>query len=1205
MRRISSATLCGSFGFVCAALAIQAVSIATLATPVVAQEPPTHRIYHGDVLELELDRGRLAILFRAEAPATLRESAVSAIGLRPASLKRTGVTDWHLASVESLLADASDADSRIRELLASPAVAFASPVFHGQAGDWEIVTPFVHVRVRPEHAATAEAVLSALAPELEVVERNFANLPGVYRLHSSQRNGFDVLTRANSLAGDPRFFWAEPDVQFSARKHDVPTDPAFHHSWGIVNTGQVGGTPGMDMDGELAWDREDGSGVRILIMDDGFDLAHEDLAGNVHDGKDFTSEAPGNDGGAVNECDNHGTIVAGCALAVADNGAGTCGIAPGAKLLAARIAISNIPCDGSGTVQASWVADALDWGVGVTSGGRVSNVSWSLTPATVMEYAFDTAYAAGMVHFASAGNAGSTTVSYPGKYDSVNSVANVMPSGLRNPSSNYGPDLSFAAPGTRIYTTKRGGDYTATGGTSLAAPYAAGVAALLLSRAPELTETEVEQMLICSARDLGSPGFDTDYGHGMVNAYGAVLAPTGADGDADGTDDACDNCPATENPAQVDADGDGIGNVCDSCPDDFFDDIDQDNRCADADNCPLMDNPGQEDVDGDGVGDVCACAEPRFVFTGKAGGDYFGRRASGAGDVNDDGFDDIVVGAPQHDGGGPGAGAVSVYSGSDGSLLYEMLGEFAGDKLGRGVAGLGDVNDDGYDDFVVSADRNDESAVDAGKVYVFLGGPGPFPVVLQATDAHYDLLGAATGDRFGTEVAGTADVDGDGVRDLLVGAHLSDSAGVDAGAAYLYSGASGAPIHSWVGEAAGDRFGLRVADAGDTNDDGYTDVVVGSDLNDAGGTSAGRAYVYSGDNGSLLYRITGEAAGDFLGIKVSGAGDLNGDGYDDWLVGATGNDAGGPGAGRAYVFAGGPGPYPVYLDAADAYLILTGDDPLDEFGYSLSGIDDIDGNGLPDIAVGAIWAAAWVSGPVGEVYFFSGQDGERHRIFAGEVAYDGFGNWMHGDTDIDHDGTRDLIVGAMYSNAAAVDAGRTYVYLLGDGDDDGFTPVCDNCPTITNALQADGDDDGVGNLCDICPLDSDPTQLDADGDGAGNNCDCRPFNSGVRPPGTVADLAVEIGVPGEAVLGWAATPFADSYSITRGLLSTIGVASYGSCLAEGLTETSHPDTDTPPSADGYAYLVQGKSTDCGLGLAGFDSTEHVRVNGDPGACDGS
>ncbi|MCH7879867.1 MAG: FG-GAP repeat protein, partial [candidate division Zixibacteria bacterium] len=168
----------------------------------------------------------------------------------------------------------------------------------------------------------------------------------------------------------------------------------------------------------------------------------------------------------------------------------------------------------------------------------------------------------------------------------------------------------------------------------------------------------------------------------------------------------------------------------------------------------------------------------------------------------------------------------------------------------------------------------------------------------------YYFTGEAAGDVFGISVSGAGDVNNDGFADLIVGALPNDAGGSNAGRAYVYSGQTGALLHTFTGEAAGDWFGHSVSGAGDVNNDGFADLIVGGPGNNAGGGNAGRAYVYSGQTGALLHTFTGEAAVDFFGFSVSGAGDVNNDGFADLIVGAYRNDAGGSDAGRAYVYSG-------------------------------------------------------------------------------------------------------------------------------------------------------------------------------------------------------------------------------------------------------------------------------------------------------------
>jgi len=174
----------------------------------------------------------------------------------------------------------------------------------------------------------------------------------------------------------------------------------------------------------------------------------------------------------------------------------------------------------------------------------------------------------------------------------------------------------------------------------------------------------------------------------------------------------------------------------------------------------------------------------------------------------------------------------------------------------------------------------------------------------------WTAMGESTSDRFGYSVASAGDVNGDGYDDVVVGAYNNDGAGSDAGEAYVYhgssSGLSATPDWSDLGEAADDRFGYSVAPAGDVNGDGYDDVIVGAHRNDGAGSDAGEAYVYHGSSSGLSatpdWSDQGEADSDEFGGNVASAGDVNGDGYDDVIVGAYGNDGGGTNAGKAYVY---------------------------------------------------------------------------------------------------------------------------------------------------------------------------------------------------------------------------------------------------------------------------------------------------------------
>lgn len=161
----------------------------------------------------------------------------------------------------------------------------------------------------------------------------------------------------------------------------------------------------------------------------------------------------------------------------------------------------------------------------------------------------------------------------------------------------------------------------------------------------------------------------------------------------------------------------------------------------------------------------------------------------------------------------------------------------------------------------------------------------------------------------------------------------------------------------------------------------------------------------------------------------------------------------------------------------------------------------------------------------------------------------------------------------------------------------------DNCPSIHNLAQADADSDARGSVCDNCPTIANSNQLDGDGDGAGDACDCRPEDPTDRRPGPVALGAARVGVA-TARLSWVSAGGADAYSITRGTLGSLAANQYGTCIAEGVNSLTFDDATPPLSDQGFAYLVQGQSFECGLGSLGFTSSEHERSNAGGGACSG-
>lgn len=415
-------------------------------------------------------------------------------------------------------------------------------------------------------------------------------------------------------------------------------------------------------------------------------------------------------------------------------------------------------------------------------------------------------------------------------------------------------------------------------------------------------------------------------------------------------------------------------------------------------------------------GPVSAQRSPAYVFTGEFRIDHFGESVASAGDVNNDGFDDIIVGAPANDAGGSSAGRAYVFSGRTGDTLYVFTGEAIRDHFGTSVASAGDVNNDGYDDLIVGAPFNASTGRSTGRCYVYSGLNGNVMYIFTGERAH---------DNFGFSVATAGDVNGDGYDDVIVGAYLHDGSGrpgdpaENTGRAYVYSGRFGNLIHEFSGEETGNGFGASVASAGDVNGDGYDDLIIGAFANGAGGAQAGRAYVHSGVDGELLYVFTGEAVRDRLGASVASAGDVNADGYADLIVGAYRNDAGGEDAGRAYVYSGLTG---------DTLYVFSGEATGDEFGIPVASAGDVNGDGHDDLIIGGRSNGA-IGARAGRAYIYSGIDGVTLRVLTGEVAGDRLGISVASAGDVDNDGYDDLIVGATGNDAGGEDAGRAYVYL--------------------------------------------------------------------------------------------------------------------------------------------------------------------------------
>jgi hypothetical protein len=365
--------------------------------------------------------------------------------------------------------------------------------------------------------------------------------------------------------------------------------------------------------------------------------------------------------------------------------------------------------------------------------------------------------------------------------------------------------------------------------------------------------------------------------------------------------------------------------------------------------------------------------------------DSYGQVCDVVGDTNGDGVGEFLVGAWRDD--APGladAGSVSVYSGLDGSLLMTILGTGAGDHMGFGSSAAGDVNGDGFADICAAADEDDipGTGANAGSATIVSGLDG---------SVLFSFVGESSGDLFGWSTAAVGDVNGDGRDDVLVGALRAEDTGTpgDGGSLTVFSGLDGSVIHRIHGNVVSGQLGSQVGRAGDLNGDGRADLVGvqgnqvftfsgadasviwqvfgGASASVSGGidgngdglddvvvgtpgafANAGRVRLISGADGSFLYDIQGDTGGDMIGTSVVGAGDLDGDGYGDFVAGMPGFDGpAGNNTGAARAWSGRTG---------DVIFTISGDAPGDRLGTSV-GAGDVNGDGVPDVVISSTSSA--------------------------------------------------------------------------------------------------------------------------------------------------------------------------------------------------------------------------------------------------------
>jgi len=424
---------------------------------------------------------------------------------------------------------------------------------------------------------------------------------------------------------------------------------------------------------------------------------------------------------------------------------------------------------------------------------------------------------------------------------------------------------------------------------------------------------------------------------------------------------------------------------------------------------------------------------------------FFGVSVANAGDVNGDGYSDVIIGAYLYDDGQTNEGVAFVYHGSAAGLLATPA-TMANDcnqvnaRFGGSVAGAGDVNGDGYSDVIIGASEfNDGPNTREGRAYVYYGSPGGISASPSSTLDDCNQIVAY----FGFSVAGAGDVNGDGFSDVVIGAYSYDEVPsyTNDGKVYVYHGSaaglSASPINILDGpNETNANLGLSVACAGDVNGDGYSDIIAGAPyLDDGGSFDEGAAFIYFGSalGSSALPDITlrdaNQAYAEF-GISVASAGDVNGDGYSDVIIGADLFDDTNSNEGVCFIYYGNAG------GSMSGPVSMLDDANQDDagFGSTVASAGDVNGDGYSDVIIGAYFYTDGVNAQEGVAFVYHGSPAglsatPNNTPDDADLADVNFGYAVASAGDVNADGYSDVIIGTpQYDEGASANVGNGFVY---------------------------------------------------------------------------------------------------------------------------------------------------------------------------------
>ncbi|MFI5170965.1 MAG: FG-GAP-like repeat-containing protein [Chitinophagales bacterium] len=443
---------------------------------------------------------------------------------------------------------------------------------------------------------------------------------------------------------------------------------------------------------------------------------------------------------------------------------------------------------------------------------------------------------------------------------------------------------------------------------------------------------------------------------------------------------------------------------------------------------------------------------------------HLGNYVSSAGDVNADGYMDVVIGAWMYDYGEAGEGRIYIHHGSATGInitpqtTIELNQHNA--NFGRSVACAGDINGDGYDDIIVGASGYNNGQSNEGAAYIYLGSSTGINLVPNAI-IESDQAQA----EFGTSVASAGDINGDGYDDVIVGAPYFDNGQTDEGRAYVYLGSSTGinttPAIVLESNDAVAYFGYSVSGAGDINNDGYDDIIIGAHKYSDGIINSGKVFIYHGSatgiNATPTLIMSGVQANELYGISVSSAGDINGDGYGDIIVGADNYTNGQDYEGQIYIYHGTAGGL-----NATPMATIEGNQSSAHYGISVASAGDVNSDGFGDVVVGA---EQFVNVEYGEgrgyLYFgsISGLITVPQLTMEPNKSSSYFGSSVASAGDVDNDGDDDIIIGAPSWDDDLNSEGGAFIYLS-----DFCVAVAETCNSLDDDCNGSIDDDIIETI---------------------------------------------------------------------------------------------------------------------------------------------